>query len=138
MYHYLAVKRDILINWLIDWLIDWLRRGRLADPQYRTVTLSNWQKHAPEVFYKKHVLKNFAIITGKHLCWSLSFINLLTFTPLTLFKRDSNVDAFPIRNFCETPDLKNICLTAASELTLQSDCFELCSWKVTFKTILTQ
>ena len=34
-------------------------------------------KQPPEVFYKKTVLKNFAIFTGKHLCWSL-FLNKVT------------------------------------------------------------
>ena len=29
------------------------------------------QKQPSEVFHKKAVLKNFAIFTGKHLCWSL-------------------------------------------------------------------
>ena len=29
------------------------------------------QKQPPKVFYKKCVLKNFAIFTGKHLCWTL-------------------------------------------------------------------
>ena len=30
----------------------------------------------PEVFYKKAVFRNFAIFTGKHLCWSLFFKKL--------------------------------------------------------------
>ena len=34
------------------------------------------QKQPPEVFYKKAILKNFAILTGKHLCWSLFLIKL--------------------------------------------------------------
>ena len=29
------------------------------------------QKQPPSVFFKKVVLKNFANLTGKHLCWSL-------------------------------------------------------------------
>ena len=29
------------------------------------------KKEPPEVFYKKAVLTNFAIFTGKHLCWNL-------------------------------------------------------------------
>ena len=39
------------------------------------------EKQPPEVFYKKAVLSNFAIFTGKHLCRSLLLIKLL--------KRDS-------------------------------------------------
>ena len=34
------------------------------------------QKQPPEVFYKKAVFKNFAILTGKHLYWSLILIKL--------------------------------------------------------------
>ena len=32
------------------------------------------QKQPPEVFYKKVILKSFAIFTGKHPCWSLFLI----------------------------------------------------------------
>ena len=31
------------------------------------------QKQPPEVFYKKAALENFAISTGKHLCWNIYF-----------------------------------------------------------------
>ena len=34
------------------------------------------EKQPPEVFYQKTFLKNFAIVTGKHLCWSLCLIKL--------------------------------------------------------------
>ena len=34
------------------------------------------QKQPPEVFLKKGVLKQFANLTGKHLCWSLILIKL--------------------------------------------------------------
>ena len=59
--------------------------------------MRNWrperyqQKQPPEVFYRKTALKNFAIFTGKHLCWSL------------ILKRDSNTDVFLLilRNFEE-------------------------------------
>ena len=37
------------------------------------------QKQAPEVFYKEAFLKNFAIFTGKHQCWSLFLIKLQAF-----------------------------------------------------------
>ena len=37
------------------------------------------QKQAPELFYKKTVLKNFAIFTGKYLFWSLFLIGLQLF-----------------------------------------------------------
>ena len=75
-----------------------------------TVTLSNWQKQPPEVFHKKSCFQIFAIITRKHLCFSLFFIKLQTFRPATLLKRDSNTGVFLLWDFCKTPNLKNICL----------------------------
>ena len=38
---------------------------------------------------RKAVLKNFAKFIGKHLCWSLFLINLQTYKPVTLLKKDS-------------------------------------------------
>ena len=45
------------------------------------------------VLYKK-CLKNLAILTGKHLCWSLLLMKLQAFKFATLLKRDSNRDVF--------------------------------------------
>ena len=41
-------------------------------------------------FVKKDVLKNFAIFTWKHLCWSLFFIKLQAVRAATLLKSGSN------------------------------------------------
>ena len=69
------------------------------------------KKQPPEVFYKrKAALKNFAIFTGKQLCWGLSFIKLQTFRPATLSKRDCNIGVLLSQSFCVTAFLKNICL----------------------------
>ena len=59
------------------------------------------QKQPSEMFYKKAVLRNFAIFTGKHLCWSLFLIKLQAFRPDS--KRDSNTGVFLgiLRNFEE-------------------------------------
>ena len=46
---------------------------------------SGQETQPPEVFHKEAILKNFAVFTGKHLCWSFFFIK-----PVTLLKRDSN------------------------------------------------
>ena len=46
------------------------------------------------MFLKIGVLRNFAIITGKHLCWSLLLIKLQALQPATLFKTDLNNCAF--------------------------------------------
>ena len=43
------------------------------------------RKQPPEVFYKKAILKNFVIFTGKHLCWSLFFNKLKKETPAQVF-----------------------------------------------------
>ena len=45
------------------------------------------QKHLPELFYIKAVLKNFAIFTGKHLCRSLFLIqNVAKFSRAPILK----------------------------------------------------
>ena len=53
--------------------------------------MSQFQKHPPETCsIVKAVFKNFAIFTGKHLCWSLLLIVLRASRPATFLKRDSN------------------------------------------------
>ena len=49
------------------------------------------KKQSPVLFYKKVVLKYFAIITEKHLFWGLF---LQGFSPATLLRRNSNTAAF--------------------------------------------
>ena len=39
----------------------------------------NKKKQPPEMFYKKAVLKNFSMIAGKDLCWSLFLMKLVIF-----------------------------------------------------------
>ena len=53
------------------------------------------QKQPPErCSERKGVLKDFAIFTGRHLCWSLFLITLKVFRPVFLSKRNFNKDAF--------------------------------------------
>ena len=54
----------------------------------------NQQKQPLGVFYKKAVPKNFAIFTGKNLCWSFFLIKWQAFRPATLLKRDPNTGVF--------------------------------------------
>ena len=61
-------------------------------------------------FFKKAVLKNFAMFMGKYLCWCLFLIKPQTFRTSTLLKRGSNTGFFLFQNFCESPILKNICV----------------------------
>ena len=48
----------------------------------------------PEVFYKKRLFFFFAIVTGKHQCWSLILINLQALRPVNLLKRISTTSFF--------------------------------------------
>ena len=41
------------------------------DSHFKSAFCVYFEKQSPEVFYKKYVLKNFAIFTGKHLLKSL-------------------------------------------------------------------
>ena len=45
----------------------------LLGPILRQTITCTMQKQPLEVFCEKNVFKNFAIFTGKHLCWSLFF-----------------------------------------------------------------
>ena len=63
------------------------------------------QKQPPEVFRKKGVLKNFAIFTRKHLCWSLFGVFGVNFIKKRLQHRYFPVN---ITKFLRTPILKNI------------------------------
>ena len=53
---------------------------------------------------EKAVLKNFAIFTGKHLCWSLLLIDLRALRPAAFLKRDSNTG----KHLCWSPFLRKL------------------------------
>ena len=67
-------------------------------------TLSIFRSSRSQKFFKIGVLKNFAIFTRKHLCWSLFLIKLQA-------KRDSSKRRLPVNiaKYLRTPLLKNIC-----------------------------
>ena len=77
-----------------------LRNNFLKEPLRKTVeatfTCFNVMtfKQPPEMFYKTAIPKNFAILQGKHLCWSLFLMKLLAWRLATLLKRDCNTDVF--------------------------------------------
>ena len=68
------------------------------------------KKQSPEVFCKKAVLKNSAILTGKQLCWRLFLIKLQAFRPATLSKKRHRHKCLLVKfaKFLKTPNLKNI------------------------------
>ena len=43
-----------------------------------------------QMLFKISSIKNFAIFTGKHLCWGLFLIKLQAYRPTIFLKRDSN------------------------------------------------
>ena len=53
----------------------------------------NFKNSCLQMFFKIDVLKNLAIFTGKHLCWSYFLIKLQGWRTAILLKRDSNTSA---------------------------------------------
>ena len=60
------------------------------------------QKQPPVVFHKRAVLKNFAIVVGKHLRWSLFLMTLQAWMPATFIKRDYKFFPVNIVKFLRT------------------------------------
>ena len=80
----------------------WLRRECLQTPSTEQLIhkTEKKKKQSVEVF-----CKNFAILTGKHLCQSFLLIKLSAFRPATLLERDSNtgVSLFLDSNITKIP-----------------------------------
>ena len=68
----------------------------------------NFQKQSPEVFCKKSCLRNFAKLTGKHLCQSLFFDKVADLRLATLLKKRLWHRCFPVNlaTFLRIPFLK--------------------------------
>ena len=68
-----------------------------------------FQKQPWEVFYKKAVIKNFAIFTGKHLCWDL-FLLKLHLKACNFIKKRLQPRCLPVNiaKFLKTAIFKNI------------------------------
>ena len=60
-----------------------------------------WQKHKPDVFCKKGVLRNFLEFTGKHLCQSLFFNKVAGLSQVNCFSLQK-IFEIP-QNIRETP-----------------------------------
>ena len=78
---------------------------------------------------KNVVLKNFAIFTWKHLCWSHFLIKLQAWSSATLLKRDSNTDIllWILRNFKKIflIAFANCCFYTWERLRLKVSCIEI-------------
>ena len=55
---------------------------------------SSSRSRRSQMFFKIGVLKDFALFTGKQLCWSLFLTNFQAWRPATLLKRDSSIGIF--------------------------------------------
>ena len=88
-----------------QWMNKWV-----AHPKYFKL-----QKQPPEVFYKKVILKNFAIFKEKHLCWSHFF--LLPKGACNFIKKRLQHRCFTVNfhKFLRTPILKKHLWTPASK-----------------------
>ena len=75
------------------------------------------QKRPLEVFRKKNILKNFAIFTRKHLCWSLSGVFGVNFIKKRLQQRYFPVN---ITNFENTYFKEHLGTTASSTAILKN------------------
>ena len=66
-----------------------------------TVRSGNWRSSCLQIFIKISEIKDFAIFTGKHLCWSPFSRKLQVLNPASLLKGDSNTGVFQwiLRNF---------------------------------------
>ena len=78
------------------------------------------QKQPPEMFYKKAVIKNLTIFTGKGLCWNFFLIqNIVKFLRTPILK---NLRIAASENlFMKLRKIKN-CSASISE-TSENDCF---------------
>ena len=63
--------------------------GISSFPTQSTKNIKPIRSSCSQVYFKKDVLKNFAIFTGKRLCWSVFLIKLQVRKFATLLKRDS-------------------------------------------------
>ena len=84
-----------------EWLEEFLDNKDASLMVVKVMTVKIWwelywkyKSSSSHMFHKIGILKNFANFTGKHLCWSLFLIKLLTLRPATLLKNDFNTSVF--------------------------------------------
>ena len=67
---------------------------QLDQKRKQLIICTTFRSSRSQMFFTIGVLKNFAIFTEKHLCWSLFLIKLQASRPATLLKRDSDKGVF--------------------------------------------
>ena len=88
-----------MVPYFIENNFVWLTHTGAFSQRYSQITWNVWQtsfssEAAVRRCSSKGVLKNFAIFTGKHLCWSFFLIKLQAYRPAALLKRNSNTGVF--------------------------------------------
>ena len=87
------LKTKKLGLWLGSWILTTSYNLNLEplDP-CDSEPLKTVQSSRSQIFFEIGSLKNFAIFTGKHLCWGFFLIKMQAFRPATFLKRDSNTN----------------------------------------------
>ena len=69
------------------------------------------EKYNEQMFHKRAVFKNLAMITGKHLCWCVFFNENASLEPCNFLKKRLQHRCSPVivAKYLRTPVLKNIC-----------------------------
>ena len=109
-----------------------------VNAQDLTVTLSNWQKQPPELFVLKNCSQKFRNINKKTPVLESLFHEVADLQTSNFIKKMLQHRCFPVANFLRNTYFEEHLRAAASELSLRSDCLEICFWTVAFKTSLTQ
>ena len=118
----------------------WLRRAGRQIARYCDSYFIKLTKTATGVFLRKSCFQKFCIIHRKAAVLESLLHKLQTFKPASLLKREKETST-QVFTCCEVfmnTYFEEQLLTAASELKLWSNCWELLFWIVAFKTILAQ
>ena len=101
---------DEMLDWFAPAITRFLKYFTRTNKMQQMLTM-NTKKEPPEVFYKKAVLKNFSILTGKHLCWSLFFNQFVVLQVCNFIKKRFQHRCFSVNiaKFLKTHILKKIC-----------------------------
>ena len=96
-----------------EWALNVYTTGHAAILNFaiKGKSLHNSEAATEGVLYKKVVLNNFAIFTGKHLSWSLFFKKIVVLKACDFIKKRLQNRCFPVNiaQFLRIPFLKNIC-----------------------------
>ena len=87
---------NVLVQSLNKWLMkyDFHNKFKMIIFHDQKVLLLNFKSSRSQMFFKIDVLKNLAMFTEEHLCWSYFLIQLQGWRTTILLQRDSSTNAF--------------------------------------------